>query len=112
MISENKVKSLNKWGFMKKYCVYIMTNRSRTLYIGFTGDLERRVFEHKNGLMHGFTNRYKMHKLLYYEEFTGPRSAIMREKEIKGWIRKKKIDLIDSMNPDWDDLAKDWFDVR
>ena len=86
-----------------------MTNQSRTLYVGVTGNLERRIFEHKNGLIDGFTKRYKMHTLIYFEEFSDPRSAILREKEIKGWVRKKKLDLINSMNPEWNDLAKDWF---
>ena len=95
---------------MKKYYVYILTNQSRTLYTGVTNDLERRVFEHKKEILPGFTKRYKMHKLIYYEEFPDPRSAILREKEIKGWIRKKKVDLINLSNPSWEDLAKDWFD--
>jgi len=94
---------------MKKYCIYIMTNQSKTLYVGVTGNLERRIFEHKNGLIDGFTKQYKMHILIYFEEFSDPRSAILREKEIKGWVRKKKLDLINSMNPEWNDLANDWF---
>ncbi len=94
---------------MKKYCIYIMTNQSRTLYVGVTGNLERRIFEHKNGLTDGFTKRYKMQTLIYFEEFSDPRSAILREKEIKCWVRKKKLDLINSMNPEWNDLSKDWF---
>jgi len=95
--------------FMKKYYVYIMTNLSKTLYTGVTSDLERQVYEHKNELLPGFTKRYKMHKLIYFEEFSSSRSAIVREKEIKGWIRKKKVDLVNSSNPEWNDLAKDWF---
>jgi len=86
-----------------------MTNQSKTLYVGVTGNLERRIFEHKNGLIDGFTKQYKMHILIYFEEFSDPRSAILREKEIKGWVRKKKLDLINSMNPEWNDLANDWF---
>ena len=95
---------------MKKYNVYIMTNRSKTLYTGITNNLERRVFEHKSKLLSGFTRRYRISKLIYFEEFSDVRSAIMREKEIKGWVRAKKNKLINSMNPTWDDLAKDWFE--
>jgi putative endonuclease len=95
---------------MKKYYVYIMTNRSKTLYTGITNNLERRVFEHKSKLLSGFTRRYRISKLIYFEEFSDVRSAIMREKEIKGWVRAKKNKLINSMNPTWDDLAKDWFE--
>jgi putative endonuclease len=95
---------------MKKYYIYIMTNHSKTLYTGITNDLERRVYEHKNKLLPGFTSRYKISKLVYYEEFPDAPSAIMREKEIKGWVREKKIKLINSLNPSWEDLAKDWFE--
>ena len=94
---------------MKKYYIYIMTNLSRTLYIGVTGDLQRRVYEHKNKTLSGFTKRYNISKLVYYEEFESVISAITREKQIKKWRRAKKIDLINSMNPAWNDLAKDWF---
>ena len=86
-----------------------MTNLSRTLYIGVTGDLQRRVYEHKNKTLSGFTKRYNISKLVYYEEFESVISAITREKQIKKWRRAKKIDLINSMNPAWNDLAKDWF---
>lgn len=94
---------------MKKYYVYILTNQSKTLYTGITSNLERRVYEHKYEVNQGFTKRYRIHKLIYFEEFQDPRSAILREKEIKGWVRRKKIDLICSLNPNWNDLAKDWF---
>ena len=87
-----------------------MTNRSKTLYTGITNNLERRVFEHKSKLLSGFTRRYRISKLIYFEEFSDVRTAIMREKEIKGWVRAKKNKLINSMNPTWDDLAKDWFE--
>ena len=85
-----------------------MTNASGTLYTGVTNDLERRVHEHRNHLAPGFTAKYRIHKLLYYEEFVGPSEAIAREKEIKGWLRRKKIALIESINPAWKDLAAEW----
>ena len=92
----------------KRFYVYIMTNspRSHTVYTGVTGNLPRRVFEHKNKLLPGFTSRYNLTRLVYYESFAFPDVAIDREKEIKGWRRSKKIRLIDSMNPHWYDLAK------
>jgi putative endonuclease len=87
-----------------------MTNgpKSVVLYTGITGDLVRRVWQHKNGLAPGFTSRYNLTQLVYYEEFIYPDAAIHREKEIKGWRRSKKISLINSMNPKWEDLARDW----
>jgi len=90
---------------MKDYYVYIMTNKSKTLYTGVTNNLTRRVYEHKNKLIDGFTKKYNIHKLVYFELFNNIEDAIRREKQIKGWIRKKKIDLIESMNPDWKDLS-------
>lgn len=97
----------------KLFHVYIMTNRPRShiLYTGVTGDLSRRVFEHKNKLAPGFTSRYNLTRLAYYEHFFYPDAAIGREKEIKGWRRSKKIRLIESMNPHWDDLAERWSEV-
>ena len=95
---------------MKTYYVYIMTNHSRTLYTGMTNDLLRRVYEHKNGLVPGFTKKYKIKQLLYFEDTNDVVVAIEREKQIKGWLRQKKIDLIESINPEWEDLAKDWYD--
>ena len=86
-----------------------MTNGSKTLYTGVTNDLERRVFEHKHKLIPGFTKKYNITRLVYFEEGTDIDSAIMREKQIKGWLRKKKIDLIEKENPEWKDLAEDWF---
>jgi putative endonuclease len=95
---------------LKRFYVYIMTNRpgSAVLYIGITGDLVRRVWEHKNKPAPGFTKRYNLTRLVYYETFYYPDAAISREKEIKGWRREKKINLISSMNPKWDDLAGEW----
>jgi len=95
---------------MKLFFVYIMTNRSRTLYVGVTNNLERRVFEHKNHLVKGFTSRYGIDMLVYYEITQNAKVAITREKQIKGWLRSKKIALIESMNPEWDDLSAGWFD--
>ncbi len=94
----------------KQFFVYIMTNnpRSAVLYTGITGDLRHRVWQHKNKLVTGFTGRYNLTSLVHYECFFYPDAAIDREKEIKGWRREKKIQLINSMNPKWDDLAKDW----
>jgi putative endonuclease len=97
----------------KQFYVYIMTNpsRSHVLYTGVTGDLSRRVFEHKNKLVPGFTSRYNLTRLAYYECFFYPDAAINREEEIKGWRRSKKIRLIESMNPLWEDLAALWSEV-
>jgi putative endonuclease len=94
----------------KQFFVYIMTNgpKPAVLYAGVTGNLRRRVWQHKNKLMSGFTRRYNLTCLVYYERFFYPDAAIDREKEIKGWRRSKKIKLIESMNPRWEDLAKDW----
>ena len=87
-----------------------MTNHSGTLYTGVTNDLLRRIFEHKKGLVPGFTKKYKIKQLLYFEETNDVAIAIEREKQIKGWLRQKKIDLIESINPEWEDLAEDWYD--
>jgi putative endonuclease len=97
----------------RQFFVYIMSNspKSAVLYTGITGDLRRRVWQHKNKLSLGFTNRYNLNRLVYYERFVYPDAAIAREKEIKGWRRSKKIALIESMNPRWEDLAKDWQDL-
>jgi putative endonuclease len=97
----------------KQFYVYIMTNRPRShvLYTGVTGSLTRCVFEHKNKLVLGFTSRYNLTRLAYHECFFYPDAAIARAKEIKGWRRNKKIKLIESMNPHWDDLAERWSEV-
>lgn len=89
------------------YCVYIMTNRSRTLYTGVTNDLQRRVYEHKRHLVEGFTSKYKIDQLVYYEETSDVKAAIAREKQIKGWSRIKKMELIMSLNPEWKDLSSE-----
>lgn len=93
---------------MKQYYVYIITNTSRTLYTGVTDNLECRVYEHKKKLIEGFTKRYNITKLVYYEETSDVQSAIKREKQIKGWLRRKKIALIEAMNPKWEDLSAEW----
>jgi putative endonuclease len=89
--------------------VYIMTNVVGMLYTGVTNDLLRRVYEHKNKLVKGFTSRYNLDKLVYFDSTDDITAAIAREKQIKGWLRKKKVALIQTMNPKWDDLAKDWY---
>jgi putative endonuclease len=89
----------------RQYYVYIMTNVSRTLYTGVTNDLERRIHEHKQHLVAGFTDRYNVTTLVHYETFTDIRDALAREKEIKGWRREKKIALIEPANPEWRDLS-------
>jgi len=83
-----------------------MTNKSGTLYTGVTNNLEKRVYEHKHHLVNGFTKKYRIDKLVYFEETNDINVAISREKQIKGWLRKKKIALIESMNPGWKDLSE------
>ena len=91
------------------YYVYILTNKSgRVMYMGVTSNLERRIYEHKQELVDGFTKKYHVHKLVYYEQTSDIRSAIQREKELKGWLRAKKNALVETMNPTWRDLSKVW----
>jgi putative endonuclease len=90
----------------RQYCIYILTNQNNTvLYTGVTNNLPRRVYEHKAKLVDGFTKRYNVNKLVYYEVFEQVENAILREKQIKGGSRAKKIALIKSMNPKWSDLS-------
>jgi len=91
------------------FYVYIMASKSRVIYIGMTNTLRRRVWQHKSGLCPGFTRDYRVHRLVYFERFQYVRNAIRREKQLKGWLRKRKIALIESVNPTWEDLAADWF---
>jgi len=92
---------------MKSYFIYILASkRNGTLYIGMTNDLGRRVSEHKSGFIQGFTKKYHVHDLVYYEEFDNPESAITREKQLKKWSRKWKLELIENSNPDWKDLSE------
>jgi len=95
---------------MKQYYVYIMASKSKTLYTGITDDLVRRVYEHKTKLIEGFTKKYNITKLVYYEVTSDVRAAIEREKQIKGWLRSKKITLIEAMNPEWMDLSEELFE--
>jgi putative endonuclease len=94
---------------VKRYFVYIMANRSRTLYTGVTNNLTRRVLEHKRKLIPGFTSKYNICRLVHFELFGDIREAIRREKQIKGWVRRKKIALIESTNRDWKDLSEGWY---
>lgn len=93
----------------KSYFVYIMSNSSKMLYTGVTSDVETRAFQHKSKRIPGFTQRYNLHKLVYIEKFSSVREAVGREKQIKGWLRSKKVALIESVNPQWFDLAEDHF---
>jgi len=93
---------------MKRYFVYILASRTRVLYTGITGDLFRRTLQHKNKATDGFTSRYKVKKLVFYEETNDVRKALAREKQIKGWLRKKKVALIELVNPNWEDLTEKW----
>lgn len=93
----------------KTYWVYIMTNRSGTLYVGFTGNLERRIYEHRNQFVDGFASKYRINRLVHVEAFSEVRDAIAREKQIKAWRRSHKLDLIATSNPEWRDLAEQWF---
>ena len=93
----------------RHYYVYILTNRSGTLYTGFTGDLVKRVWELKNHVVPGFTSRYKIDRLVYWEDTQEVYSAKEREKQIKAWTRAKRIALINGINPKWLDLAADWY---
>jgi putative endonuclease len=94
----------------KTYFVYIMTNRSKTLYTGVTNNLVRRVREHKMGIGSRFAAKYKVDRLVYFERFADIHNAIEREKQIKGSLRIKKIALIVSVNPAWKDLSEEWFE--
>ena len=91
------------------YYVYILTNwDDSVLYIGVTGNLTKRLYEHRNHLADGFTNKYNVYKLVYFEETSDVNSAIAREKQLKGWTRKKKNELIKKANPEWKDLSASW----
>jgi len=91
------------------YFTYIVASRSLTLYIGITRDLEKRVFEHKRRLHEGFTATYHCDRLVWFESFSDPRRAIHREKQLKGWIRAKKLALITKTNPTWIDFSETWY---
>jgi putative endonuclease len=88
------------------YYIYILASkRNGTLYVGMTNDLKRRIFEHKNNLIKGFTEKYNVHNLVYYEETNDVNVAIEREKNLKNWKRKWKVELMEKENPNWDDLS-------
>ena len=95
---------------MNTYYVYILCNwNNKVLYIGVTNNLERRVYEHKNKLIEGFTSKYNINKLVYFEDASDIKAAIAREKQLKGWNREKKNNLIETMNPEWKDLSESWY---
>lgn len=92
----------------KEYYIYLLTNKhNNVLYTGVTNDLIRRIYEHKNKLQKGFTQKYNVDRLMYYETYADITDAITREKQIKGWLRKKKNELINQFNPKWNDLYED-----
>jgi methylglutaconyl-CoA hydratase len=97
---------------MRRFYVYILSSKSRVLYTGITDDIYRRTREHKNDNNSGFTRDYKVHRLVYYETFKYVNNAINREKKVKGWLRRKKIALIEAENPTWEDLSASWFDGK
>ncbi len=96
----------------RTYYTYIMASRSHTLYVGMTGNLRHRVFEHKWREKDGFTARYNCDRLVWFQSFSDVSLAIQREKELKGWRREKKIALIEESNPAWVDLSRDWYDLE
>jgi len=93
---------------MKQYYVYILSSYTRTLYIGVTNDIKRRVVEHKAKHIEGFTKKYNINRLVYFDTFREVKDALAREKQLKKWSRAKKIKLIDSNNPQWKDLSLEW----
>ncbi|MBU1873216.1 GIY-YIG nuclease family protein [bacterium] len=92
----------------KQYYVYILSNQNHRLYIGMTSNLNHRIYQHKNHLIDGFTKRYNIDQLVYFEITEDVWSALNREKQLKKWRREKKIHLIKAVNPEWNDLASDW----
>ncbi len=105
-----EIQGATRQGHMAQYHVYIMTNATRTLYTSVTNDLERRVYEHKRKLVDGFTKKYNVTWLAYYEVTSDVSAALTRDKQLKRWGRSKKVALIESLNPQWKDLAQDWYD--
>jgi len=106
MLKDQKKKSV------KNFYVYIMTNHSKTLYIGITNDLARRIYEHKNKMLEGFTKKYNITKLVYFELVNDVESAIKRERQLKNWHRQWKINLIESVNKEWKDLSQEFLDAE
>jgi|SRR5882672_5075447 len=93
----------------EQFFVYILASKSGVIYTGLTRDIVRRLHAHRAGLIPGFTREYRVTRLVYFEETGSARAAIARERQIKGWRREKKVRLIESENPGWQDLAVDWF---
>ncbi|HEX4441588.1 MAG TPA: GIY-YIG nuclease family protein [Thermoanaerobaculia bacterium] len=93
---------------MDTYWVYILASKRRVLYVGISNDIERRLAEYRSGESRGFVTRYNVHRLVHVEEFTDPVAAIEREKQIKGWVRRRKVALIEETNPEWNDLSAAW----
>lgn len=90
---------------MDTHYIYIMSSKGKVLYVGMTNNLFRRIYEHKNKINEGFSAKYNVNKLVYYEEVENLASAQNREKQIKGWLREKKIKLIENLNPEWEDIS-------
>jgi len=97
---------------MGTYYVYLLASRSRILYVGVKGNLLRRIFEHKSHAVAGFTARYRIDRLVHFEDTGNIRSAVTREKQIKSWRRDKKCLLVEATNPTWEDLSADWYDPQ
>jgi putative endonuclease len=95
----------------KAMYVYVLASVTRRLYVGVTNDLARRVWQHRSGAVPGFTKKYSVTRLVYFESFDDPILAIRREKQLKSWARVKKLALVESMNPAWTDYAEDWFAI-
>jgi putative endonuclease len=95
-----------------RYYVYLLTNKNdKVMYVGATNQLERRMYEHKTKMIPGFTEKYNVNKLVYFEETHDVRAAIAREREIKKWRREKKNNLVIAVNPEWKDLSDGWFEI-
>ena len=92
----------------RKFYIYILASKSRVIYVGFTGDLHSRVLQHKREEIDGFTKRYHVNRLVYFENFKYVNNAIARETRVKAWSRAKKVALIERVNPTWEDFAADW----
>ena len=95
---------------MRRFYVYIMASRTRVLYVGVTNNIWSRIWQHKHDELPGFTREYRVHRLVYFKGFQYVNNAIRREKVIKGWVRRRKIALIESINPTWEDLSEGWFE--
>ena len=94
----------------RRFFVYLMASHSRVVYIGMTSNLMRRVWEHRTGVLQGFTQRYRVYRLVHFEEYADARLATARERQLQGWSRDRKVSLVESCNPGWIDLASTWFE--